>query len=99
MRVPAFVHWALVSDLILNGSIEASVLFGRRTAPSYQDLVGAERDGRGALVELRRAAITQLLNGPLILVDIVAQADLGVNVVAKEINTRSLILSALKKRT
>ena len=29
MRVSTFVHWALVSDLILYGSIEASIFLGR----------------------------------------------------------------------
>ena len=51
MCVSALVHRALVSDLVLDGAIDASVFLGRTTAASYQDLVRAKRNGGRALVE------------------------------------------------
>ena len=51
MRVSAFVHWTLVSDLILQGQIEASVFLGRGASSSYQNLARSQGDGSRALIE------------------------------------------------
>ena len=95
MRVSRLVHGAFVGDLVLDGEINARVLLRRGTSARDEDLVGRERDGGGALVELGGVAVVELLDGPLILVDVVAERDLGVDVVAEEVDL-GLVLGALR---
>ena len=95
MCVSALVHRALVSDLVLDGAIDASVFLGRTTAASYQDLVRAKRYGGRALVEFWSATIRQLFNRPFIFIYIVAKADLWVDIVSEKVNSWRLILGTL----
>ena len=97
MRISTLSHWALVSDFVLNGAIDSSVFFGWAAASGYQDLVWAERDGRGALVELGSAAVRQLFYRPFIFIDVIAKADLRVHIVSEKINPRRLILGTLQQ--
>ena len=96
MRVSTLIHRALVCDLVLNGAIDASVFLGRTAASSYQDLVRAERDRCGALVELGSAAVRQLFDRPFVFIDVIAEANLRVHVVPEKINSRRLILGTLQ---
>ena len=74
VRISTLIHRALVCDLVLNGAIDASVLLGWAAASSYQDLVRAERDGCGALVEFGSAAVSQLFDRPFVFIDVIAEA-------------------------
>lgn len=94
MGVPRLVHWTFVGDLILDSKVDTCVLLGRRSSSCDQDLVWRERNRGRTLVELGSVAIIELLYGPLVLIDIVTERDLGVNVVAKEVDL-GLVLSAL----
>ena len=76
MRVTAFVHRCLRSDLVLRCEIEPRVFFGRRATSCDQDLVRAESDSGRALVELVGAAIGKLFDLPFVLIHIVAEANL-----------------------
>ena len=95
VRVSTLVHRALVRDLISLGQVEPSILLGWRTATSNQDVRRGEGDGRRALIELALAAIRQLFDRPLILVNVVAQAYLRIHIVAEKVYARRLVLCSL----
>ena len=65
-------HLCLVKDLILLGQVDASVFLGWRATSSDENLSWAKSDGGGALVELVTSVVRQLLERPLILINIVA---------------------------
>lgn len=96
--VPRLVHRAFVGDLVLLGEVESGVFLWWGTAASDQNLGGSQGNGSTALVELARAAVTQLLDRPLVLVDVVAQTDFRVDVVAEQINPWCLVLGPLANK-
>ena len=73
MRISTLIHGCLVSDFILLSAVKPGVLFGRRSSTCDQNVRRSEGDGGGALVEFRCATVTQLLDEPFILVDIIAK--------------------------
>ena len=98
VRVSALVHRALVGDFISLGQVKPSIFFGWRTATGNQDVCRCESNSGRALIKLALAAIGQLLDRPLILIHIVAQADLRVHIVAEQVDARRLILCSLLKK-
>jgi len=76
VSVSRLSHRRLVQDLVLLRHVDTSVLLRRGATTRNKDLVGREGNRSGALVELVRQVVRELLEGPLVLVDIVAQADL-----------------------
>jgi hypothetical protein len=86
MSVSALVHARFVSQLIFRCHIDPSVLLRWRPSSRDQNLEGVDRDGCGALVELNSVGVRKLFHGPLILVDIVAETDLGVDIVTEEVD-------------
>jgi len=76
VRIPTLVHGALVGDLVLQGQVQACIFLRWGAAASDQDLCWRQSDRGRALVELAGATVAQLLDRPLILVHVVAQADL-----------------------
>ena len=97
MCVSALVHLGLVQDLVLLGQINAGILFRRRTSTSDQDFSWAQSDGSGALVEFMTSVIRELFNCPLVLIHVVAETDLRVDIVSKQVDV-SLVLWASVER-
>ena len=71
VRVSTFVHRALICDFITLGQVKSSIFFGWRTATGNQDVCRCESNSGRALIKLALAAIGQLLDRPLILIDVI----------------------------
>ena len=83
MCIPALVHRALVRDLISDCQVEAGVLLRRRSTSSYQNIARGQRDCGRTLVELGSRAIAELLDRPLVLINVITKTDLRVDIVAE----------------
>jgi len=92
--VSALGHLGLVEDFVFHGEEDACVLLRGRASARDQNFGGAEGNGCRALVELMGGVVGQLLEAPLVLIDIVAETDLGVDVVTEKVNV-CLVLVAL----
>lgn len=95
VRVPRLVHRALVRDFVLQCQVESSVFLRGRATTCDQDFCRCQRDRSTALVKLACAAITELLDGPLVLVHIVAEANFRVDIVTEKVDPRRLVLRSL----
>ena len=83
MCISTLGHLGLHDDLVVNSQVDTSVFFRRTTATCDQDVRRIQRDRGGALIEFVARAVSKLLKSPLIFIDIVAKADLRVDIVAK----------------
>lgn len=96
MCIATLIHRRFGDDFVFCCQVNTRFLLWRASTSGYYDFERADRNGCRALVELTRLAVTQLLERPLVLIHVVTQRNLGVDIVAKQINLR-LILVALYK--
>ena len=75
MCISALRHLGLHYYLIINGQVYSGVFLWRTAATCYKDVRCVQRDRGRALVELVRGTVRQFFECPLILVDVIAQAD------------------------
>ena len=86
MGIPTLIHGALVGDLVLLGQVKPCILLWGRPSSCDEDLTWGKSDGCGALVEFTGTAVVQFLDGPLVFVDVVAEADLGVYIITEQVD-------------
>ena len=98
MCVPTFRHLRFVQNFVLLSQINSGVLFRWRPTASDQNLCRTQCYRGRALVEFVARCIGQLLERPLIFIDIVAETDFRVDVVAEEVNICLTLRSFVQRR-
>ena len=73
MGISTLVHLGFIQDLVFLSHVDSCIFLGWGASAGDEDLHGAEGDGGGTLVELVACVISQLLDGPLVFVYIIAE--------------------------
>ena len=98
MCISALCHLGLIQNLIFQCQINSCILFRRRSSTCNKNLIRAECNRCRALKEFVASVIRKLLDGPLILVDIITETDFRINIITEQIDVSLISRTSIKRR-
>ena len=85
----------LVENLVFQSQVYSCILLRRRTTSSDKNFGWTQSDRGRALIELVISIVRQFLDGPFILIHIVAETDLGIDIITEQVNVGLILGSSI----